>query len=132
MTVALFATTSGGIVMLRRCGRPLLVREDDLTKVTFYFQQGLNLYRIERILQQERAKRGGGTTIQKATASLVIVDKIGGQEIEKLGDKIKEVSDQIEQIFGSQCRAVQTDYSPSQKMISARFLKKIPRPRLKF
>ena len=43
---------------------------------------------------------GGGTTIQKATASLVIVDKIGGQEIEKLGDKIKEVSDQIEQILG--------------------------------
>lgn len=38
--------------------------------------------------------------MQKATASLVIVDKIGGQEIEKLGDKIKEVSDQIEQILG--------------------------------
>ena len=74
--------------------------EDDLTKVTFYFQQGNHLYRIERILQQERAKRGGGTTMQKATASLVIVDKIGGQEIEKLGDKIKEVSDQIEQILG--------------------------------
>ena len=37
---------------------------------------------------------------KKATASLVIVDKIGGQEIEKLGDKIKEVSDQIEQILG--------------------------------
>ncbi len=68
--------------------------------VTFYFQQGNHLYRIERILQQERAKRGGGTTMQKATASLVIVDKIGGQEIEKLGDKIKEVSDQIEQILG--------------------------------
>ena len=74
--------------------------EDDLTKVTFYFQQGKHLYRIERVLQQERAKRGGGTTMQKATASLVIVDKIGGQEIEKLGDKIKEVSDQIEQILG--------------------------------
>ena len=71
-----------------------------MTKVTFYFQQGNHLYRIERILQQERAKRGGGTTMQKATASLVIVDKIGGQEIEKLGDKIKEVSDQIEQILG--------------------------------
>ena len=28
------------------------------------------------------------------------MDKIGGQEIEKLGDKIKEVSDQIEQILG--------------------------------
>ena len=38
--------------------------------------------------------------MKKATASLVIVDKIGGQEIEKLGDKIKEVSDQIEQILG--------------------------------
>ena len=68
--------------------------------MTFYFQQGNHLYRIDRVLQQERAKQGGGTTMQKATASLVIVDKIGGQEIEKLGDKIKEVSDQIEQILG--------------------------------
>ena len=99
MTVALFATTS--------CDRNVEEMrstfagpEDDLTKVTFYFQQGTHLYRIERVLQQERVKRGGGTTMQKATASLVIVDKIGGQEIEKLGDKIKEVSDQIEQILG--------------------------------
>ena len=42
----------------------------------------------------------GALLCKKATASLVIVDKIGGQEIEKLGDKIKEVSDQIEQILG--------------------------------
>lgn len=99
MTVALFATTSGdrNVEEMRSA---FAGPEDDLTKVTFYFQQGNHLYRIERVLQQERAKRGGGTTIQKATASLVIVDKIGGQEIEKLGDKIKEVSDQIEQILG--------------------------------
>ena len=99
MTVALFATTSGdrNVEEMRSNFAGL---EDDLTKVTFYFQQGNHLYRIERVLQQERCKRGGGTTIQKATASLVIMDKIGGQEIEKLGDKIKEVSDQIEQILG--------------------------------
>lgn len=99
MTVALFATTSGdrNVEEMRSNFAGL---EDDLTKVTFYFQQGNHLYRIERVLQQERGKRGGGTTIQKATASLVIMDKIGGQEIEKLGDKIKEVSDQIEQILG--------------------------------
>lgn len=99
MTVALFATTSGDR-NVEEMRSTFAGPEDDLTKVTFYFQQGRHLYRIERILQQERAKRGGGTTIQKATASLVIVDKIGGQEIEKLGDKIKEVSDQIEQILG--------------------------------
>ena len=99
MTVALFATTSGDR-NVEEMRSTFASPEDDLTKVTFYFQQGNHLYRIERILQQERAKRGGGTTIQKATASLVIVDKIGGQEIEKLGDKIKEVSDQIEQILG--------------------------------
>ena len=99
MTVALFATTSGDR-NVEEMRSTFAGPEDDLTKVTFYFQQGNHLYRIERILQQERAKRGGGTTIQKATASLVIVDKIGGQEIEKLGDKIKEVSDQIEQILG--------------------------------
>ena len=99
MTVALFATTSGDR-NVEEIRSTFAGPEDDLTKVTFYFQQGNHLYRIERILQQERAKRGGGTTMQKATASLVIVDKIGGQEIEKLGDKIKEVSDQIEQILG--------------------------------
>ena len=99
MTVALFATTSGDR-NVEEMRSTFAGPEDDLTKVTFYFQQGNHLYRIERILQQERAKRGGGTTIQKATASLVIVDKIGGQEIEKLGDKIKEVSDQIEHILG--------------------------------
>ena len=99
MTVALFATTSGDR-NVEEMRSTFTGPEDDLTKVTFYFQQGNHLYRIERILQQERAKRGGGTTMQKATASLVIVDKIGGQEIEKLGDKIKEVSDQIEQILG--------------------------------
>ena len=99
MTVALFATASGdrNVEEMRSI---FAGPEDDLTKVIFYFQQGNHLYRIERVLQQERAKRGGGTTMQKATASLVIVDKIGGQEIEKLGDKIKEVSDQIEQILG--------------------------------
>ena len=99
MTVALFATTSGDR-NVEEMRSTFASPEDDLTKVTFYFQQGNHLYRIERVLQQERAKRGGGTTIQKATASLVIVDKIGGQEIEKLGDKIKEVSDQIEHILG--------------------------------
>ena len=99
MTVALFATTSGDR-NVEEMRSTFAGPEDDLTKVIFYFQQGQHLYRIERILQQERAKRGGGTTMQKATASLVIVDKIGGQEIEKLGDKIKEVSDQIEQILG--------------------------------
>lgn len=99
MTVALFATTSGDR-NVEEMRSTFAGPEDDLTKVTFYFQQGKHLYRIERVLQQERVKRGGGTTIQKATASLVIVDKIGGQEIEKLGDKIKEVGDQIEQILG--------------------------------
>ena len=99
MTVALFATTSGDR-NVEEMRSTFAGPEDDSTKVTFYFQQGNHLYRIERVLQQERAKRGGGTTMQKATASLVIVDKIGGQEIEKLGDKIKEVGDQIEQILG--------------------------------
>ena len=99
MTVALFATTSGDR-NVEEMRSTFAGPEDDLTKVTFYFQQGNHLYRIERVLQQERVKRGGGTTMQKATASLVIVDKIGGQEIEKLGDKIKEVGDQIEQILG--------------------------------
>ena len=100
MTVALFATTSGDRIV-EEMRSTFAGPEDDLTKVTFYFQQGNHLYRIERVPKQNRiAKRGGGTTEEKGSASLVIVDKIGGQEIEKLGDKIKEVSDQIEQILG--------------------------------
>ena len=100
MTVALFATTSGDRIV-EEMRSTFAGPEDELTKVTFYFQQGNHLYRIERVLKQKRmAKRGSGTTEENASVSLVIVDKIGGQEIEKLGDKIKEVSDQIEQILG--------------------------------
>ncbi|MFR4617098.1 MAG: AAA family ATPase, partial [Streptococcus salivarius] len=71
MTVALFASTSGDR-NVEEMRSTFAGPEDDLTKVIFYFQQGKHLYRIERVLQQERAKRGGGTTMQKATASLVI------------------------------------------------------------
>ena len=72
MTVSLFATTSGDR-NVEEMRSTFAGPEDDLT---------------------------GGPPMQKATASLVLVDKLGGQEIEKLGDKIKEVSDQIEQILG--------------------------------
>ena len=58
MTVALFATTSGDR-NVEEMRSTFAGPEDDLTKVTFYFQQGKHLYRIERVLQQERAKRGG-------------------------------------------------------------------------
>ncbi len=100
MTVALFATTSGDRIV-EEMRSTFAGPEDELTKVTFYFEQGNHLYRIDRVPKQKRvAKRGGGTTEENGSASLVIVDKIGGQEIEKLGDKIKEVSNQIEQILG--------------------------------
>ena len=66
--VALFATTSGDR-NVEEMRSTFAGPEDDLTKVTFYFQQGNHLYRIERVLQQERAKRGGGTTIQKVVLS---------------------------------------------------------------
>ncbi|MFR3747896.1 AAA family ATPase [Streptococcus sp.] len=100
MTVALFATTSGDRIV-EEMRSTFAGLEDELTKVTFYFEQGNHLYRIERVPKQKRGtKRGGGTTEENGSVSLVIVDKIGGQEIEKLGDKIKEVSNQIEQILG--------------------------------
>ncbi|MBS5355316.1 MAG: AAA family ATPase, partial [Streptococcus parasanguinis] len=100
MTVALFATTSGDRIV-EEMRSTFAGPEDELTKVTFYFEQGNHLYRIERVPKQKRGtKRGGGTTEENGSVSLVIVDKIGGQEIEKLGDKIKEVSNQIEQILG--------------------------------
>ena len=125
MTVALFATTSGDR-NVEEMRSTFAGPEDDLTKVTFYFQQGNHLYRIERVLQQERAKRGGGTTMQKATASLVIVDKIGGQEIEKLGDKIKEVSDQIEQILGLNAEQFMRESESSLNLRSISFLCVVP------
>ncbi len=54
MTVALFATTSGdrNVEEMRSNFAGL---EDDLTKVTFYFQQGNHLYRIERVLSRREA-----------------------------------------------------------------------------
>lgn len=100
ITVALFSKTSGDRIV-EEMRSTFASPEDGLTKVIFYFQQGNYLYRIERVPKQERmAKRGGGTAVQEAEASLVIVDKIGGQEIEKLGDNTKEVGKQIDYILG--------------------------------
>ena len=100
ITVALFSKTSGDRIV-EEMRSTFASPEDGLTKVIFYFQQGNYLYRIERVPKQERmAKRGGGTALQEPEASLVIVDKIGGQEIEKLGDNTKEVGKQIDYILG--------------------------------
>ena len=52
MTVALFATTSGDR-NVEEMRSTFAGPEDDLTKVTFYFQQGNHLYRIDR----ERGRR---------------------------------------------------------------------------
>ena len=100
MTVALFATTSGDR-NVEEMRSTFAGPEDDLTKVTFYFQQGKHLYRIERVLQQERVKRGGGTTIQKATASLVIVDKIGVRKLKNLGIKSRKLVTRLSRFWGS-------------------------------
>ena len=52
MTVALFATTSGDR-NVEEMRSTFAGPEDDLTKVTFYFQQGKHLYRIEEVAQEQ-------------------------------------------------------------------------------
>ncbi len=79
----------------------------DLWPRWLYFQQGNHLYRIERIAPAGREpSRVAWLTIKRA--SLVIVDKIGGQEVKSTGDQNqKEVVTRWLWILGL-CRAVQT------------------------
>ena len=84
MTVALFATTSGDR-NVEEMQSTFAGQRMDLTKVIFISNKAKQLYRIEQVLQQERSQARWGHDHAKATASLVIVDKIGVRKLKSLG-----------------------------------------------
>ncbi|MCH4009761.1 AAA family ATPase [Companilactobacillus sp.] len=98
MTYALFGTTTGdrNAKELRSQFAPA----DEKTSVTFYFEQGNQLYRIIRTPEQFLAKkRGTGTTKNTATAKLAIVDEVGGTEISSIATKPVDVANEVDSIL---------------------------------
>ncbi len=69
MTYALFGTTTGDRDAKEM--RSQFATADDRTSVTFYFEQGNLLYRIERSPEQKLSKkRGSGSTLQKINSEI--------------------------------------------------------------
>lgn len=98
MTFALFGSTSGDRKPSEL--RSQFAPNDQKTEVTFYFEQGNQLYRIIRTPEQMLAKkRGTGLTSNKASAKLAIVDKVGGTEISSIAAKPGDVGTEIEGIL---------------------------------
>lgn len=98
MTFALFGSTSGDRKPSEL--RSQFAPNDQKTEVTFYFEQGNQLYRIIRTPEQMLAKkRGTGLTSNKASAKLAIVDEVGGTEISSIAAKPLDVGNEIESIL---------------------------------
>jgi exonuclease SbcC len=99
MTVALFNATTGEREP-REMRSTFATPEDPLTKVVFYFENGDSLYKLERVIEQERkAARGSGTTRQKPDANLAIVKSVGGPEIAKIASKPADVASEIDNLL---------------------------------
>ncbi|MFC3931823.1 AAA family ATPase [Streptococcus dentapri] len=80
--------------------------QDPKTKVTFYFEHHNQLYRVKRELDlKPRKKIERGKGIGTATASLTVVDSVGGLELDKLAGKAKETTQAVEALL--QLTAVQ-------------------------
>ncbi len=98
MTYALFDKTTGD--REAKAMRSQFAQPDQVTEVTFYFEQGNFLYKITRRPEQELfKKRGTGTTLSKSQASLAIVDTVFGLERASLATKPIEVVNEIENLL---------------------------------
>lgn len=98
MTYALFGTTTGDRDAKEM--RSQFATADDRTSVTFYFEQGNLLYRIERSPEQKLSKkRGSGSTLQKSTAKLAIVDRVKGIEKNNIAINPKNVGEEITRLL---------------------------------
>ena len=98
MTYALFDKTTGD--REAKAMRSQFAQPDQVTEVTFYFEQGNFLYKITRRPEQELfKKRGTGTTTSKSQASLAIVDTVFGLERASLATKPIEVVNEIENLL---------------------------------
>lgn len=98
MTFALFGSTTGdrNAKELRSQFAP----DDQKTEVVFYFEQGNQLYRINRTPEQFLAKkRGTGLAKKSATAKLAIVDQVNGTEISSVASKPVDVGHEVDSIL---------------------------------
>jgi len=94
MTYALFDKTTGD--REAREMRSQFAQPDQHTEVTFYFEQGNFLYKVQRCPEQEVfKKRGTGTKTEKSQARLAIVDKVFGTEQASLATKPVDVASEI-------------------------------------
>lgn len=94
MTYALFDKTTGD--REAREMRSQFAQPDQRTEVTFYFEQGNFLYKVQRCPEQEVfKKRGVGTKTEKSQASLAIVDRVFGTEQASLATKPVDVASEI-------------------------------------
>ncbi|GEO59598.1 AAA family ATPase [Companilactobacillus bobalius] len=95
MTFALFGSTTTDGRDAREM-RSQFAPNDKATEVTFYFEQGNNLYRIVRRPEQWlKSQRGDNLVDKKPIAKLAIVDKVGGTEIDSIAAKPSDVGTAI-------------------------------------
>ncbi|WP_125712297.1 AAA family ATPase [Companilactobacillus kedongensis] len=99
MTFALFANTTSDRDAKEM--RSQFAPDDAPTSVTFYFEQGNNLYKIERTPEQwlEKKTKAKGLTLRKTSATLGIVEKVGGPEIQSIASKPQDVGIEISDIL---------------------------------
>ena len=99
MTFALFGSTTTDGRDAREM-RSQFAPIDKATEVTFYFEQGNNLYRIVRRPEQWlKSQRGDNLVDKKPIAKLAIVDKVGGTEIDSIAAKPSDVGTAIAEIL---------------------------------
>ncbi|WP_125763462.1 SbcC/MukB-like Walker B domain-containing protein [Companilactobacillus hulinensis] len=98
MTFALFGSTTSDRDAKEM--RSQFAPDNGATSVIFYFEQGNNLYKVERTPEQRLEKsRGKGLTNKKPTATLGIVEKVGGAEIQSIAGKPVDVGTEIADIL---------------------------------
>lgn len=102
MTFALFGSTTNDGAEGRKANdmRSQFAPDNKPTSVTFYFEQGNNLYKIIRTPDQYLTKkRGNGVTKNNATAKLSIVNDVDGIETTSIAAKPADVGKEIEGIL---------------------------------
>ncbi len=99
MTFALFGSTTSDRDAKEM--RSQFAPDNQKTSVTFYFEQGNNLYKIERTPEQmlEKKTKNKGLTKRKTTATLGIVEEVGGNEIQSIANKPQDVGIEITDIL---------------------------------
>lgn len=99
MTFALFGSTTSDRDAKEM--RSQFAPDNKQTSVIFYFEQGNNLYKIERTPEQmlEKKNKGKGLTRRKTTATLGVVESVGGNEIQSIANKPLDVGNEITDIL---------------------------------